>query len=383
MALAKKAAPYDIDLARDMKLAQEKHGAGFGKQITDFLALRSAGTGLSFDEYHYFSLYGHDRKEYPAYMGDDRSRAAFYVANKIASWDEAEDKLLFHGHVSAAKLPTPTLVAVAHDEREADGAKLLRTNEKVKSFLAECSLPIFGKPVNASHGDGVINISARDGEHLVLDDGSSVSIEDVADAIEPYFDGDGFLFQEVLVPHETISTITDGRLSTIRLMVWLGPDGAKVKNAVCRLPAGENRVDNFRRDGNLVASIDLGTGMLGAAYCGVGVNTQKCTIHPDTHAQIENVVLSDFAEAKALVEKAATLYPDLRIQSWDVALTDEGPKLVEVNPGGNFNIIQLANGRGAFDPEFREFLQYCMSDNPAAKENPKALKEARKLLKLK
>ena len=383
MALAKTAAPYDVDLARDMKLAQEKHGAGFGKQIADFLALRSAGTGLSFDEYHYYALFGRDRKDYSAYIGDHRSRAAFYIANKIASWDEAEDKVLFHGHVAGADLPTPELFAIAHEDRTAEGAQSLRTDEDIKSFLMSCPLPVFGKPIHASHGDGAINVVDRSDDQLTLDDGTIVSIDDVVDAVEPYISGKGFLFQEVLTPHTLISSMTGERLSTIRLMVWLGPDGAQVKTGVVRLPAGENRVDNFRRAGNLVAPVDLATGMLGKAFRGVGVNTQQFNAHPDTSAQVEGVILPDFPAALTLVEKAAGLYPDLRIQSWDVAFTDRGAMLLEVNPGGNFNIIQLANERGAFDPDFRKFLEYCVSANPSAKENPKAFKEARKLLKLK
>jgi hypothetical protein len=66
-----------------------------------------------------------------------------------------------------------------------------------------------------------------------------------------------------------------------------------------------------------------------------------------------------------------------------VALTDKGPSLLEVNPGGNFNILQLAKGRGVYDSEFRAFLERRLAQRPRVDANPKALKEAKKLLKLK
>ena len=54
MALTKHADPYDQDLMRDMKLAQERDGVSLTKQVFDFLAVRSSGAGLTFEEYLYF-----------------------------------------------------------------------------------------------------------------------------------------------------------------------------------------------------------------------------------------------------------------------------------------------------------------------------------------
>lgn len=382
MALAKKAGPYDLDLARDIKMAQERHGVSLGRQISDFLALRNAGSGLSFHEYLYFGLYNRPKEDYPAYIGNDRARAAFLVANKLTSWDAAEDKLYFSTLVSNAGLPSPKLFAVAHQTRDTGGAQSLRTNDDVKAFLSSCTLPMFGKPIVASHGDGAGKIIAREGDQLTLDDEQTTTIDEIAADVDAYLKTRGYLFQEALNPSPQIADITKGRIATVRFMVWLGPEGAKARNAVMRLPAGDNRVDNFRRAGNLIAPVDIETGALGAARRGVGVKGERFETHPDTDVKIEGVIVSDFNQAKTLAEKAANIYPNLHIQSWDVALSDQGPSLLEVNPGGNFNIIQLANGRGAFDPEFREFLTWCVKANPGAQSNKKAFKEAKKLLKL-
>jgi len=382
MALAKKAGSYDQDLMRDMKIAQERHGVSLSKQVFDFLVLRGTGAGLSFEEYHYFRLYQRPRSEYASYMGDHRARAAFYVANDLKNWDEANDKLNFSDSISAARLPSPKILATAHARRDIHGAVILRSTDAIADYLRDCALPIFGKPMVASHGDGCVNLVARDGDLLVNDSGEAVTISELTAEIERYFDKDGYLFQETLRPHPDIAAITNQRIATVRFLALLGPDGVSIREAVLRLPAGDNRVDNFRRAGNLAAPIDIATGVLGPARRGVGVTLEICPTHPDTGVQIDGARLPDFNAAKTIIEKAAEVFPNQHIQSWDVALTDNGPSLLEVNPGGNFNIIQLANGRGAFDPEFQKFLAWCVKANPDAKSNKKALKEAKKLLKL-
>ena len=258
----------------------------------------------------------------------------------------------------------------------------LRSSEDIREFLSNCETPIFGKPAVASHGDGAVMIVGREGDQLKTVDGTLADVDALIDAMQPYIEGEGYLFQEVLQPNETIAGMTGGRLATVRLLVLANEESVSIRHAVLRMPAGENRVDNFRRVGNLVAPVDVETGVLGAAVRGIGVAAMKHEQHPDTDAKISGAALPDFVAAKAIVAQAAKLFPTQHIQSWDVALTDQGPSLLEVNPGGNFNVLQLASGRGVFDAEFRDFLKQCVAGNAAAKSNPKAFKEAKKLLKL-
>jgi hypothetical protein len=56
---------------------------------------------------------------------------------------------------------------------------------------------------------------------------------------------------------------------------------------------------------------------------------------------------------------SARASPGLRMQAWDVAPTERGPVLVEVNIGGDFNLPQLAHATGLMDERFRAFLDHC------------------------
>jgi hypothetical protein len=51
--------------------------------------------------------------------------------------------------------------------------------------------------------------------------------------------------------------------------------------------------------------------------------------------------------------------PGLRTQSWDVAITDRGPILIEVNSKGNFSGPQNASGKGVLNERYKEHLRRC------------------------
>jgi len=49
--------------------------------------------------------------------------------------------------------------------------------------------------------------------------------------------------------------------------------------------------------------------------------------------------------------------PGIITRSWDVALTDSGPVLLEVNFGGDLNLAQLGHGAGVLDETYAEHLR--------------------------
>ena len=86
--------------------------------------------------------------------------------------------------------------------------------------------------------------------------------------------------------------------------------------------------------------------------------------HPDTGGRLEGLTIPDWPALTALALKAAAALPGLRMQAWDIAPTDRGPVLVEVNIGGDFNLPQLAHRTGLMDDRFRTFLAACASSSP-------------------
>ena len=92
---------------------------------------------------------------------------------------------------------------------------------------------------------------------------------------------------------------------------------------------------------------------------GTGVETVIDGVHPDTGRPITGTAIPDWEALSTLVELAARLFPGIRTQSWDIALTDKGPIPLEVNFGGDLNLTQLASGKGVLDDTYREHLRSC------------------------
>jgi hypothetical protein len=96
-----------------------------------------------------------------------------------------------------------------------------------------------------------------------------------------------------------------------------------------KLIVGGHQIDNFAGSwtGNLVVFVEPGSGALGGAF----VDGTPCAVHPGTGEKIAGFHLPHWSGARALVERAALRFTPLRAIGWDVALTQDGPVLVEGN----------------------------------------------------
>ncbi|MEO8714224.1 MAG: sugar-transfer associated ATP-grasp domain-containing protein, partial [Acetobacteraceae bacterium] len=148
-------------------------------------------------------------------------------------------------------------------------------------------------------------------------------------------------------------------LWSVRAIVLLTPKGAVLHRAVAKIATGENPADNFWRSGNMLGAVDLATGSLGRVVSGTSAAMAVNPVHPGTGRIVVGTPISDWSQIKSLVTAAAQVLQGIRTQSWDVAVTDRGPVLLEVNFGGDLNLAQLAHGAGALDETYTRHLRHC------------------------
>ena len=91
---------------------------------------------------------------------------------------------------------------------------------------------------------------------------------------------------------------------------------------------------------------------------GLGVRQRTVSAtHPDTGARIEGVAVPDWQAVRRMALRCMRAFPDLSYAGWDVAVTQDGPVLIEVNVVlPNPNLIQM-HTPWLFDPEVRRFLR--------------------------
>lgn len=164
-----------------------------------------------------------------------------------------------------------------------------------------------------------------------------------------------FLVQRRLRPHPSLRPLAYDTLPTIRVVTYLA-DGShpRVLRASLRIPRVDAGVDNFSA-GNLAAAVDLERGTLGE---GLERETgTRYTHHPVTGAPIAGASIADWRGVVALVERAAVCFAALPTVGWDVALTENGPALIEGNSRYNFNVIQMPQNSGLWQGPFREWCE--------------------------
>ena len=78
--------------------------------------------------------------------------------------------------------------------------------------------------------------------------------------------------------------------------------------------------------------------------------------HPDTDAQITGRVLPLWAETQALAARAHAAFADRLLIGWDIAITRDGPVLIEGNSGPDLDIIQRVYGEPLGNARFGELI---------------------------
>lgn len=172
-------------------------------------------------------------------------------------------------------------------------------------------------------------------------------------------EGAGYVLQPRLRPAAEIEALYGPRLWSIRLLVFIRPGGPHIHRAVAKIATGTNPADNYWRVGNMLGQVEVSCGRIAGVVRGTGSTMRRDEAHPDTGRTVIGFEVPHWSRLCALACEAAAVFPGIRTQSWDIALTDQGPILLEVNFGGDLNLAQLAEGRGVLDDEYRAHLRHC------------------------
>jgi len=282
-------------------------------------------------------LDGRAERESGAFVSKERLTELQCRVNPSEHRKAGEDKFAFYLRCTANDLPTPEVLAVSGRVRP-DGASFARIDEAdhwERYFEQSAPSAFVLKPVDGSHGAGVLPLR-RDGSRFVAPDGASYTAAGLLEHMHrsPH---SGWLVQRRLWPHRTLVALagTDA-MQTIRVVTCADRHGpARVLVAWLRINGGKTVFDNFNfgAAGNLVGAIDLATGrlkyVLQAAAGGIGLRSVER--HPVTGAEFSPYVVPDFPDLMTLMARAAHAFRPLGTLGWDVAVTEEGPFLIEAN----------------------------------------------------
>jgi hypothetical protein len=237
---------------------------------------------------------------------------------------------------------------------------VLRDPAEIAGFLRDpANYPLFAKPIDGKYSISVVSADGFDvaANGVVLQGGDLVTVEELATTLASR--EAGYLLQRRMKAHPRLATLFGPPLWSVRVLVLLTATGPIIHRAVAKIATGRNPADNFWRRGNMIGAIDLTTGQITRVVRGTGANMTVNPLHPDTGRAIIGTVIPEWDRLAALAKEASRLLPAIRTQSWDIAVTDEGPIPLEVNFGGDLNLAQLASGAGVLDEAYRSHLTSC------------------------
>lgn len=165
------------------------------------------------------------------------------------------------------------------------------------------------------------------------------------------------LVEECIVQHDILQQIYPSSLNTIRVITLVtDQQEVNVLGAIIRIGL-DKVIDNFDA-GGISAKINMKSGLIeGPALLKDPRFKLKDNLHPITGSVICGQTVPFWNATLEMVKKAALQVPEVRTVGWDVAITNEGPFLLEGNHNWDKTHWQKSYGKGLKN-ELKEMVAF-------------------------
>lgn len=237
----------------------------------------------------------------------------------------AENKWWFYVHMSSFGLPVPRTYGY-YDRINGSTAKgkSLRCAEDLRELLLTIGQPDFVvKPVHGGRGTDVLVLTMQaDGSVFESLDGRRLSLQELAS----FMSAKPFLIQEKVKQHDFMDNLNPYTLNTLRVVTFIDAGGEpRIHWTGMRMGHKGSNTDNVHA-GGLPVHVDKYTGILGKG----DLDEPFFTAHPDTGVEFTGKQVPFWEDILGLSIRAARVCP-LGSVGWDIALSQAGPVLIEVN----------------------------------------------------
>ena len=285
--------------------------------------------GVGYLDYHVFGFAENRGANRKTFMTMNHNVAPARMVNDPAYYDLLNDKVKFLGRY------VDFLGRAWLDLRQA-------TPEALAAFCREHPV-VFAKPAGDFGGRGVERLAPG-------------PEADYAALYHLLTENRQVLVEEAIVQHPEMSRLCSESVNTLRVVTLLRDGEANIVYALLRMGSGQGHVDNIS-SGGLYTWVDPQGKLPYPAFCDkTGLYYHR---HPATGTVFSQFTVPDFPAAVALCCKAALVEPKLGYVGWDVAITPNGPILVEGNNLPGYDMPQNAkfhpDGQGLL-PVFQALL---------------------------
>ncbi|HSA33025.1 MAG TPA: sugar-transfer associated ATP-grasp domain-containing protein [bacterium] len=295
--------------------------------------------------YYLYRLDGRDRADLSSYIGYEefrklRDRINFnrHLAASRNYSILLRDKFVFNKYMESIALPVPPTIALIERGSvrwagECGPAPLSSLYDPHRpDFSSYC------KYVYGECGEKIFRM-IKQGDIVTLDD-RRMTENELATALDGVF----FVQREVR-QHPELDSFYPLTTNTLRLYTVMTRRGPELFYGIMRFGANGNRVDNWAI-GGIIIKVDITTGELATEgyfkpeYGGV------VTAHPATGRPFAGYRPPFFSESAALAKETHQFFHGIRHIGWDIAITADGPVIIEGNDNWEISVMQALDRRG-------------------------------------
>jgi len=278
--------------------------------------------------YYHYELYRPEQKAWvDAYVHQHETRSLLPYLNRYQQHPAIDDKEAFAHLCGQAALPTIPILAVGKAGRVI--------------WHGEAQQDLFLKPITGARGEGAHRwhwLAGTQGAEGVYQNtqGLKLSRAEFRAMLRTLSQKRGYLVQPCLANHPAIADLSPGALATVRIVTGRTPDGAiELIAATFKMAWRPSIINTY----GLNSPVNRTTGQLGCAYSYHPV-CNGFAQHPTTGAPIIARLLPDWQATATLAQQAHQHFPGYVFLGWDVALTPQGPLLLEGNAGWDVLTVQ-------------------------------------------
>lgn len=265
---------------------------------------------IAIEDYFYFRFFEKDRSTRQTYAGTGFMYEFHRQMNPVGEREVLHDKLRFLEAYSPFIRHHYCRISDVESDSEEFRALLSSTNDKIvlKDALGQCGWGV--DVVDASmNREDLLGLMRERGYNLV---------------------------EQYVEQHPRLVELSPSGLNTVRVVTLLDHEQrVHVLGAILRMTVN-SFVDNIAM-GNIAAPIDLETGRLASEGVYKDIMKPPEKVHPVTGKELIGFEIPFWNDVLDMVKRAALHDDANRSIGWDVAITKDGPSLIE----GNHNWCKL------------------------------------------
>lgn len=278
--------------------------------------------GIGYLDYHVFGFALNRGKNRKTFMTMHHNIGLTRLVNDSSLYPIMNDKIQF--------------LQVYHEFIGRKWTDLRVTGAEGLEELCKDTQTVFAKPVSDFGGTGVERITPNENTNFNA-------------LYARLMNGQQYLVEESVVQHPTLNELCPSSVNTLRIVTLTLNNQPHFLYALLRVGSGNNHVDNIS-SGGMYTLIGKNGFLEFPAFCDKTGLYYDC--HPITQTAYCGFVVPMFNDAVNLCLEAAQIKPGLAYIGWDVAITPNGPVLIEGNILPGYDMVQNAK----FHPDGKGLL---------------------------